>query len=58
MHATGFDFMRLSNEKEGLISNYQRIIDGYLAGADPAKLAAAIHTLKNNFDGKIIDYDF
>ncbi|MFM6931426.1 MAG: aromatic ring-hydroxylating oxygenase subunit alpha [Novosphingobium sp.] len=58
MHATGFDFMRLSYDKEGLISNYQRIIDGYLAGADPLKLAQAQQTLKNNFDGKFVDYDF
>ena len=58
MHATGFDFMRLSYDKEGLISNYQRIIDGYLAGADPHKLAQAITTLKGNFDGKFFEYDF
>ncbi len=58
MHATGFDFMRLSFEKEGLISNYQRIIDGYLGGADPAKLAAATKTLQGNFDGGFFDYDF
>lgn len=58
MHATGFDFMRLSHEKEGLISNYQRIIDGYIAGADPEKLATAITTLQNNFDGKFFEYDF
>jgi len=29
LHAGGFEFMRLSKDKEGLISNYQRIIDGY-----------------------------
>ena len=58
MHATGFDFMRLSKEKEGLISNYQRIIDGYIAGAEPEKLAAAIKTLQGNFDGGIFEYDF
>jgi hypothetical protein len=58
MHAGGFDFMRLSFDKEGLISNYQRIIDGYLAGADPHKLAQAITTLQGNFDGKFFEYDF
>jgi phenylpropionate dioxygenase-like ring-hydroxylating dioxygenase large terminal subunit len=58
MHAKGFEFMRLSKQVEGMISNYNRIIDGHLAGADPAKLAAATNTLAGNFDGKIFEYDF
>src|SRR5581483_727846 len=32
LHTQGFEFMRLSNQMEGLISNYQRLLDGYLAG--------------------------
>lgn len=55
LHAQGFEFMRLSREVEGLISNYQRLIDGYLAGADPQRLAAANQQLGGNFDGKILD---
>ncbi len=58
LHAKGFDFMRLSKDIEGMISNYNRIIDGHLAGADPKKLAAATNTLAGNFDGKIFEYDF
>ncbi len=58
MHATGFDFMRLSKEKEGMISNYQRIIDGYLGGVDQDKLTAATKTLQGNFDGGFFEYDF
>ena len=58
MHATGFDFMRLSKDKEGMISNYQRIIDGHLAGVDPAKLASATNLLGGNFDGPILDLGF
>jgi len=58
LHAKGFDFMRLSKEKEGLISNYQQIIDGHLAGADPHKLAAATNRLGGNFDGPIFNFDF
>lgn len=58
LHAEGFDFMRLSKDIEGMISNYNRIIDGHLSGADPAKLAAATNTLAGNFDGKIFEYDF
>ena len=38
LHAEGFDFMRLSPHVEGLIGNYQRLIDGYLAGLDPELL--------------------
>jgi phenylpropionate dioxygenase-like ring-hydroxylating dioxygenase large terminal subunit len=58
LHAEGFEFMRLSKEKEGLISNYQRIIDGYLAGVAPEKLANATQMLGGNFDGKILDLGF
>ncbi len=58
MHAEGFDFMRLSHEKEGMISNYQRIIDGHLEGKDPIKLAEATHKLGGNFDGPIVEFDF
>jgi carnitine monooxygenase subunit len=53
LHAKGFDFMRLTQEKEGMISNYQRIIDGYLAGTPQEKLAGAINELGGNFDGPI-----
>ncbi len=58
LHAEGFEFMRLGKDIEGMISNYNRIIDGHLSGADPAKLAAATNTLAGNFDGKIFEYDF
>jgi nitrite reductase/ring-hydroxylating ferredoxin subunit len=58
LHAEGFEFMRLSKEKEGLISNYQRIIDGYLSGVAPEKLAKATQLLGGNFDGKIVDLGF
>lgn len=58
LHAKGFDFMRLSSTIEGLISNYNRIIDGHLEGKPADKLANATHTLGGNFDGKIIEYDF
>jgi carnitine monooxygenase subunit len=58
LHAGGFEFMRLSKDKEGMISNYQRIIDGYLAGAAPEKLAKATQLLGGNFDGRILDLGF
>jgi hypothetical protein len=49
--------MRLSKDLEGLISNYQRIIDGYLAGAPADKLAKSVQILAGNFDGPILDLD-
>lgn len=58
LHAKGFEFMRLSKDIEGMISNYQRIIDGYLTGVAPEKLAAANQLLGGNFDGKIKDLGF
>ena len=57
MHAKGFDFMRLSKDVEGLVSNYQRLIDGYLAGQPLVKLAKANNELGGNFDGPIKDLD-
>ncbi len=58
LHATGFEFMRLSKDIEGLISNYNRIIDGHLKGVPSEKLASATHLLGGNFDGKILDLGF
>ena len=57
LHAGGFEFMRLSKTIEGLISNYHRIIDGYLQGVSPDKLVKASGTLGGNFDGPIFDFD-
>lgn len=58
LHAKGFEYMRLSKTIEGLISNYNRVIDGHLAGVDAQKLATATHQLGGNFDGPIMDFDF
>jgi phenylpropionate dioxygenase-like ring-hydroxylating dioxygenase large terminal subunit len=58
LHAGGFEFMRLSNVKEGMISNYHRLIDGYLAGVDPDKLAKAGQAVNTGFDSAIADIGF
>ena len=55
LRSDDFEFMRLARREEGLISNYQRLIDGYLAGIAPQKLAAANQKLGGNFDGEILD---
>jgi nitrite reductase/ring-hydroxylating ferredoxin subunit len=55
LHAKGFEFMRLSKDIEGLISNYQRLIDRYLQGAPPLTLSESMATLSGGFDGPILD---
>ena len=32
LHSKGFEYMRLSDQIEGLISNFERVVDGFLAG--------------------------
>jgi carnitine monooxygenase subunit len=58
LHAGGFTHMRLSHSHEGLISNYQRLIDGYLAGRDPQVLAKAAHVVNSGFEAPIADIGF
>jgi carnitine monooxygenase subunit len=55
LHAEGFEFMRLSRTVEGLISNYQQLIDGYLKGIPLDRLGRAMKVLSGNFDGPIVD---
>jgi nitrite reductase/ring-hydroxylating ferredoxin subunit len=55
LHAEGFEFMRLSKDIEGLISNFHRVLDGYLRRDDPQKVAHACTMLGGNFDGPIKD---
>jgi len=38
----GFEFMRLSDQMEGLISNYHRTLDRFLAGEPRERIAAAL----------------
>ncbi len=58
LHAGGFDFMRLSKVNEGMISNYQRLIDGYLAGLDLETLAKGSQIVNSGFEGPIVDIGF
>lgn len=50
LHTKGFEFMRLSNQAEGLISNYQRLIDGYLAGLESRPLVDAVQKVSGCID--------
>jgi len=42
LHSKGFEYMRLSELNEGHISNYHRVIDGFLAGLPYEKLLPAL----------------
>jgi hypothetical protein len=55
LHSAGFEFMRLAKSVEGLISNYQRLIDGYIDRMPPERLAKANQRLSGNLDGPIVD---
>jgi len=57
LHSTGFEFMRLSKDREGLISNNHRVIDALIAKKPFAKITAATQKLAYNFDGPILDLD-
>ncbi|MBV1688939.1 aromatic ring-hydroxylating dioxygenase subunit alpha [Novosphingobium sp. G106] len=58
LHTGGFEFMRLSKESEGLISNYQRLIDGYIAGVPSDKLAHAAMNVSGGIDREVLDLGF
>jgi hypothetical protein len=58
LHAQGFDYMRLSKDMEGMISNYQRLIDGYLTGVEPSRLAEATQVVCSGYDSPIRELGF
>jgi nitrite reductase/ring-hydroxylating ferredoxin subunit len=58
MHSKGLAYLRLAKNVEGLISNYQRLIDGYIERRPMEQLARANQVLGGNFDGKIADLGF
>jgi carnitine monooxygenase subunit len=58
LHARGFKYMRLSKKVEGMISNYQRLIDGYLTGIASSKLARATQIVNSGLDSPIKDVGF
>ncbi len=51
-------YMRLAGQHEGMISNYQRLVDGYLAGLEPEKLAKASQVVNSGFAAPILDIGF
>jgi phenylpropionate dioxygenase-like ring-hydroxylating dioxygenase large terminal subunit len=55
LHAKGFEFMRLSTEIEGLISNFERVVDGFLAGLPYERLIPAIQKTNSTIDVPVVD---
>jgi phenylpropionate dioxygenase-like ring-hydroxylating dioxygenase large terminal subunit len=59
LHAAGFEYMRLSQGLEGHISNFQRTIDGFLAGRPLNSLVGAVQSVNIcPFDKPIVDLGF
>ncbi len=56
LHARGFEYMRLSETMEGHISNFHRVIDGFLAGLPYEQLLPALATVNvNPLERPIVD---
>ena len=58
LHSGGFEYMRLSRDEEGRISNYQRLIDGFLGGVDQEKLTKGYQIASGAFNTPIVDIGF
>ena len=59
LHAKGFEYMRLSSGLEGHISNFERTVDGFLAGLPDERLLPALQLLNvSPFDKPILDLGF
>ncbi len=56
LHTRGFEYMRLSEKAEGHISNYQRVIDAYLAGRPHDEILPALAEVNvNPLERPIVD---
>jgi phenylpropionate dioxygenase-like ring-hydroxylating dioxygenase large terminal subunit len=59
LHAKGFEYMRLSERNEGGISNFERTIDGFLAGLPYEQLLPALQAINvNPLERPIVDLGF
>jgi len=57
LHNRGVDNMRLAARIEGLISNFERVVDGFLGGLPYDRLLPAIGKTHNTIDVPIADLD-
>lgn len=48
IHARGFEYLRLSEQAEGGVANFERTVDGFLAGLPYDRLLDALHAINVN----------
>jgi phenylpropionate dioxygenase-like ring-hydroxylating dioxygenase large terminal subunit len=59
LHANGFEYMRLSERAEGHLANFERTLDGFLAGFPYEKLFPALQAINvNPLERPIVDVGF
>jgi phenylpropionate dioxygenase-like ring-hydroxylating dioxygenase large terminal subunit len=59
LHGRGFEYMRLSERAEGGIVNFERTLDGFLAGLPYEKLLPALRAVNvNPLESPIADIEF
>ena len=59
LHNAGFTYMRLSEGIEGGIANFERTLDGFLAGLSSDQLAAALRAVNvNPLERPVVDLGF
>jgi phenylpropionate dioxygenase-like ring-hydroxylating dioxygenase large terminal subunit len=59
LHARGIEYLRLSRDLEGHVSNFERAIDGFLAGRSHDELRTALETVNRYpFDQPIADLGY
>jgi glycine betaine catabolism A len=57
LHSKGFEYMRLSSQIEGLISNFERVVDGFVAGLPHETLVPAIQKTNTTIDVPVADLE-
>jgi hypothetical protein len=59
LHNRGFEYMRLSAGIEGGVANFERTVDGFLAGLPYEKLLPALHQINlNPLERPVLDLGF
>ena len=59
LHARGFEYMRLSEGIEGGVANFERTVDGFLAGLPYERLLPALHSINlNPLERPVVDLGF
>ena len=57
LHAKGFEYMRISEQMEGHLSNFHRTIDGFLAGLPYERLLPALREVNvNPLERPVVDF--